>query len=93
MNRAPETMRQARRWDEIAARYRTRGLDPACAAQLAWGHQIGFSQVRPVCDECAGKLAGAAVSRANALPPPASTDQTTRASDNPSRAAEEVQAA
>lgn len=88
MNRTPESLRQARRWDETAARYRTHGLDPACAAQLAWGHQVGFSQVRPVCDECERELLGTAFSPVSTLPPPVSTDQTAWSSKEPSRAAE-----
>lgn len=89
MNRAPETLRQARRWDETAARYRAHGLDPSCAAQLAWGHQVGFSQVHPPCDECATKLMGLL-----SIPsPPASADQAMPSSAGRSRAAERLKAA
>lgn len=48
----PETLRQARRWDGVKARYLTLGLCSPCAAQAAWGHQIGFSRIMPPCDEC-----------------------------------------
>ena len=89
MKRAPETLRQARRWDETAARYRAQGLDPSCAAQLAWGHQVGFSQVHPVCGECATKLMGAV----SVPSPPASADQATLSSAGRSRAAERLRAA
>jgi hypothetical protein len=89
VKRSPETLRQARRWDETAARYRTRGLDPVCAAQLAWGHQVGFSQVHPVCDECATKLMGPV----SVPSPPASTDQATSSPAGRSRATERLKAA
>jgi hypothetical protein len=53
MSAAPETLRQARRWDENAKRNRRAGMHDDCAAQAAWGRQLGASNVRPVCDECA----------------------------------------
>lgn len=55
MTALPETLRQARRWDEMATRYRRAGLHDVCAAQLAWGHQLGASKVRPACERCATK--------------------------------------
>jgi hypothetical protein len=53
MTAVPETLRQARRWDEMAAQYLRTGMHDVCAAQMAWGRQLGMSKVRPACDECA----------------------------------------
>jgi hypothetical protein len=51
----PETLAQARHWDEKVSRYRRAGFCDRCAAQAAWGHQIGFSNTQPVGDCCAGR--------------------------------------
>lgn len=31
---------------------------PFCAAQAAWGHQLGFSRSNPPCLKCANVIAG-----------------------------------
>jgi hypothetical protein len=49
---APETLRQAKRWDEVKVHYQRKGLCGSCAAQAAWGSQIGFSRIMPPCDDC-----------------------------------------
>lgn len=54
--RRSESGSQARRWDWIKTRYLQDGFCDACAAQAAYGHQLGFSQVAPVCDRCRGKV-------------------------------------
>jgi hypothetical protein len=41
----PESLSQARAWDRCRAKYAAAGLCDACAAQAAWGHQIGFGYV------------------------------------------------
>lgn len=48
----PETPRQARSWDATKRHYRSLGLCGACAAQAAWGHQLGFTTVNPPCLVC-----------------------------------------
>src|SRR5699024_126212 len=53
----PETLRQAQRWDSAVARYAHAGLCTPCASQAAWGAQIGYSRVRPPCEECAAAVA------------------------------------
>jgi hypothetical protein len=62
---APETQRQAERWDEVKAHYLRQGLCGHCSAQAAWGHQLGWRRISPPCDGCfpivvrfAGKGAG-----------------------------------
>lgn len=49
---APETIWQAGTFDSIKRRYVRLGLCSACAAQAAWGHQLGFSRSNPPCQEC-----------------------------------------
>ena len=56
MGHQPETLRQARRWDEVKAGYLKRGLCSPCAAQLAWGQQLGSGQTRPPCADCSALL-------------------------------------
>lgn len=51
-SRQPETPAQAAAWTVAKARYTRAGLCPRCAAQGAWGHQLGFSNVKPPCDQC-----------------------------------------
>lgn len=51
----PETMGQARTWDAIVSKYRLTGFCDRCAAQAAWGHQLGFTHVRPVGECCRGR--------------------------------------
>jgi hypothetical protein len=48
----PESPRTARRWDGAKAAYLRDGLCHRCAAQAAWGHQLGFSRIRPPCADC-----------------------------------------
>lgn len=47
-----ETLEQAQEWQRSLYRYEQAGLCHVCAAQAAYGHQIGFSQVHPPCPEC-----------------------------------------
>lgn len=47
-----ETFRQARYFDANKRHYQGLGLCGACAAQAAWGHQLGFSRIEPPCPEC-----------------------------------------
>lgn len=49
----PETQGQTRIWDTANVWYRAAGLCYRCAAQVAWGHQSGWSRLHPPCDECA----------------------------------------
>jgi hypothetical protein len=49
---APETLRQARRFDERAKQYRRALRCHRCAAQAAYGHQEGFANVDPPCAAC-----------------------------------------
>lgn len=63
-SRGPETQRQARRWTVTRTHYLLTGLCEACAAQAAWGHQLGFKSsarrnwperdrhIKPPCDCC-----------------------------------------
>ena len=53
----PETIEQARRWDVQKSRALAFGLCDRCAAQFAWGLQIGFAKSRPPCASCAQILA------------------------------------
>ena len=41
----PETLREARRWGTTLNQYLAFGLCHRCAAQAAYGHQIGFTRV------------------------------------------------
>jgi hypothetical protein len=50
----PETPRQAVEWETAKRRYLGLGLCLRCASQAAWGHQCGFSQIHPPCDDCRG---------------------------------------
>jgi hypothetical protein len=48
-----ETLRQARIFDSTKRHYERLGLCRICAAQAAWGHQLGFSRVtKQPCREC-----------------------------------------
>lgn len=50
--RGPESLRQARRFDELARFYRDTGLCVVCAAQAAFGRQQGWATVRSPCATC-----------------------------------------
>ncbi len=52
MSNEPETLRQARRFDERATQYRRALGCDRCAAQAAYGHQEGFADVHPPCAAC-----------------------------------------
>ena len=47
-----ETPGQARIFDAMKRHYVRLGLCYPCAAQAAWGHQLGFSRINPPCLEC-----------------------------------------
>lgn len=55
---SPETRSQAHTWEVTANRYQAEGLCRGCAGQAAYGHQLGFSRVRPPCAECRPLVAG-----------------------------------
>lgn len=61
----PETVRQAANWDCNKGRYLRQGLCGTCAAQAAWGHQIGFTRSRPPCHACVPAVAGFPTEAAN----------------------------
>jgi hypothetical protein len=48
----PETRRQAETWDRNKRHYVQLGLCSRCAAQAAWGHQLGFTEVHAPCSGC-----------------------------------------
>ena len=48
----PETRSQAHTWDRVKTHYEKAGLCGACAAQAAYGHQLGFHKINPPCDHC-----------------------------------------
>lgn len=50
---SPETPLQADWWMRTKSWYERAGLCPRCSAQGAWGHQLGFSNVKPPCNSCA----------------------------------------
>ena len=52
-SQTPETTEQAREWQRFYGWYDRAGLCPRCSAQGAWGHQLGFSNVKPPCNPCA----------------------------------------
>lgn len=48
-----ETLRQTQTFDTNKRHYKGLGLCHPCAAQAAWGHQLGFSRVtKQPCHEC-----------------------------------------
>ena len=54
----PETLAQAKTWETVKGRYLAAGLCHRCAAQAAWGHQIGFSRLEHApCQTCAAVVA------------------------------------
>ena len=48
----PETMNEARNFTRYKNVYSDHGLCHLCASQAAYGHQHGFKQVHPPCDDC-----------------------------------------
>ena len=50
--RQPETLAQARTFDRINRHALAYGLCWSCAAQLAYGHGLGFATVRTPCSPC-----------------------------------------
>jgi hypothetical protein len=65
----PETQAQAITWDAVKAKYVSDGLCHTCAAQAAWGHQLGWHyrssrpwpgggrSIKPPCEQCASTVA------------------------------------
>lgn len=53
-SRRPETLRQASDWQKTKDRYIADSFCDTCSVAAAYGHQIGFSQVAEVCQECSG---------------------------------------
>lgn len=55
---APETPRQAARWQEVNGQAVRFGLCPRCASQMAWGSQLGYARTtREPCETCAPLVA------------------------------------
>jgi len=55
-----ETVAQAVIWERVKVRYLRAGLRFACAAQAAWGHQVGaggWCAINPPCEVCAELVA------------------------------------
>ena len=48
----PETIRQAHTWETVKRQVLRAGLCEKCAAQYAWGCQIGFTLSHPPCGAC-----------------------------------------
>lgn len=48
----PETLREARRWTVRNTQYINIGLCFKCAAQAAYGHQLGFLRANDPCVIC-----------------------------------------
>lgn len=57
MTAKSETLSQASKWDFNNRRWLAAGFCVRCAAQAAWGQQLGFSQVAAPCVKCVGKSA------------------------------------
>lgn len=56
---APETYAQATAWERVKGNAERHGLCVACAAQYAWGTQLGFARTtRAPCAACAPLVAG-----------------------------------
>lgn len=49
---SPETPMQAQWWMRTRSWYERAGVCPRCSSQGAWGHQLGFSNVKPPCTPC-----------------------------------------
>jgi hypothetical protein len=54
----PESQSQVKEFDRRRRAYREAGLCHACAAQAAFGHQMGFLQVHPPCSSCVPVVMG-----------------------------------
>lgn len=50
----PETLSQAISWGLVKNKYLLEKLCHRDAAQAAWGHQNGFTQIKDPCDKCQG---------------------------------------
>lgn len=53
MSELPETLEQAETWDKTRNHYSRFGLCDQCAAQAAWGHENGWSDLNQPCSKCA----------------------------------------
>lgn len=60
-----ETPRQARTFDSYKEHYLGLGLCGPCAAQAAFGHQLGFSRSKSPCEVCISLVAGFPVPETN----------------------------
>ncbi len=47
----PETLNEARSFESVKNNALAFGLCLHCSSRLAWGHQNGFSQLEPPCEE------------------------------------------
>lgn len=61
----PETIAQARTWMTVKNIYLELGLCEGCAAQAAWGHQCGFTAIRPPCGACLKVIAAFPIEKPN----------------------------
>lgn len=64
-DRLPETLRQAESFGRVVRYSTDAGLCHACAAQLGWAVQNGYTNVRPPCDDCRRVVAGWPVRKPN----------------------------
>jgi hypothetical protein len=62
---APESRRQAQRWEQNKRRWLAVLDCHPCAAQAAWAAQCGYSAVHPPCDSCRAKVAALPVPAVN----------------------------
>jgi hypothetical protein len=69
----PETQSQAETWTRVETNAALFGLDHRCAAQLAWGAQLGFANVHEPCDDCKALLADQPTVRPGGWRTPAGT--------------------
>jgi hypothetical protein len=63
--KAPETLRQAQRFDAYSLEARRAELCQVCAPQYAFGRRDGFSSVRPPCAGCIAVMASWPVAAIN----------------------------
>ena len=61
----PETLSQARTWQRQRDRYGAEGLCGMCAAQAAYGHQLGFTHIEPPCSACSPMVARFSTAKPN----------------------------